>query len=70
MCWNFFIAVYYKASGFPWRLIRNASDWTTCFIGISFYEALDHSRLLTSLAQVFDERGPRARRSGCTSRKG
>jgi hypothetical protein len=55
--WNFFIAVYYKAGGFPWRLIRDARDWTTCYIGISFYEALDRSKLLTSLAQVFDERG-------------
>ena len=55
--WNFFIAVYYKAGGFPWRLIRQMSDWTACFIGISFYEALDRSKLLTSIAQVFDERG-------------
>lgn len=55
--WNFFIALYYKAGGYPWRLIRDASDLKTCFIGISFYESLDRSRLNTSVAQVFDERG-------------
>lgn len=55
--WNFFVALYYKAGGYPWRLVRDQADYTTCFIGISFFEALDRSRLRTSLAQVFDERG-------------
>ncbi|HET9132629.1 MAG TPA: hypothetical protein VFO86_16870, partial [Terriglobia bacterium] len=55
--WNFFIALYYKAGGYPWRLIRDAAELTTCFMGISFYESLDRSRLNTSVAQVFDERG-------------
>jgi len=55
--WNFFIALYYKAGGYPWRLVRNETDLKTCFIGISFYEILDQSRLNTSVAQVFDERG-------------
>lgn len=55
--WNFFIALYYKSGGYPWRLVRNPADLKTCFIGISFYESLDGSRLNTSVAQVFDERG-------------
>lgn len=41
--WNFFVALYYKAGGFPWRLVREDADYKTCFIGISFYEALDRS---------------------------
>lgn len=55
--WNFYVALYYKSGGVPWRLIRDLSAMTTCYIGISFYRALDGSSLLTSSAQVFDERG-------------
>ncbi len=53
----FFVALYCKAGGFPLRLVRDDAHYKTCFIGISFYEALDRSRLRTSLAEVFDERG-------------
>ena len=55
--WNFHTALYYKAGGIPWRIIRVASELTACFIGISFYRSLDGDRLLTSIAQVFNERG-------------
>ncbi len=55
--WNFHTALYYKAGGTPWRLIREASQLTTCYIGVSFYKTLDGSRLMTSIAQVFNERG-------------
>ncbi len=55
--WNFYTALYYKALGTPWRLIRDARDLTTCYIGISFYKTLDRSKLLTSTAQIFNERG-------------
>ncbi|HEY1248574.1 MAG TPA: hypothetical protein VGE97_06280, partial [Nitrososphaera sp.] len=55
--WNFHTALYYKAGGTPWRLKRDASSLTTCYVGISFYETLDRSSLLTSIAQVFNERG-------------
>lgn len=55
--WNFFTALYYKAGGIPWRLPRNESDITTCFVGISFYFSLQKDKLLTSIAQVFNERG-------------
>ena len=55
--WNIHTALYYKAGGIPWRLLRDPADLTTCFIGVSFYRTLDYSRLLTSVAQVFNERG-------------
>lgn len=55
--WNIHTAMYYKAGGIPWRLLRDAAELMTCFVGISFYRTLDRSRLLTSVAQVFNERG-------------
>ncbi len=45
--WNFYTALYYKALGTPWRLIRDARDLATCYIGISFYRTLDPSKILT-----------------------
>jgi hypothetical protein len=55
--WNLFNALYYKAGGIPWRLVRHSSDLSACFIGVSFFRSLDGDRLLTSVAQVFNERG-------------
>jgi len=55
--WNVHTALYYKAGGVPWRLQRDPSALTTCYVGISFYKSADGERLLTSMAQVFDERG-------------
>ena len=55
--WNIHTALYYKAGGIPWRLVRDPAELTTCHVGISFYKALDGSSLLTSIAQVFNERG-------------
>jgi len=55
--WNFFVALYYKASGTPWRLVRAESDLSTCFVGVSFYRSADAATLQTSMAQVFNERG-------------
>lgn len=55
--WNIHTALYYKAGGAPWRLLRNPSELTTCFVGISFYKSLDGDRVMTSVAQVFNERG-------------
>jgi hypothetical protein len=55
--WNIHTALYYKAGGIPWRLLRDAAELTTCFVGVSFYRSLDKTRLLTSVAQVFNERG-------------
>ncbi len=56
IAWNFFTALYYKAGGTPWRMIRHRSDYETCFVGVAFYKALDES-IQTSVAQIFNERG-------------
>lgn len=55
--WNLYTALYYKAGGAPWRLVRQASELDTCYVGISFYKTADETKLLTSTAQVFNERG-------------
>lgn len=55
--WNLHTALYYKAKGLPWRLTRDPAQLTSCYIGISFYRSLDLEKLMTSMAQVFDERG-------------
>jgi hypothetical protein len=55
--WNFHTALYYKAGGVPWRLVRRPSAYTSCYIGTSFFKSTDGDRMLTSVAQVFDERG-------------
>lgn len=55
--WNFFTALYYKAGGIPWRLVRDPASFASCYAGISFFKSLDGERVLTSVAQVFNERG-------------
>ena len=55
--WNLYTALYYKAGGTPWRLVHTPSELSACYVGVSFYKALDETRLLTSTAQVFNERG-------------
>jgi len=55
--WNLFTALYYKAGGTPWRLPRASTDLASCFVGVSFFRALDQSSLDTAVAQVFNERG-------------
>lgn len=55
--WNMYTALYYKGKGTPWRLIRDASQLTTCYVGVSFYRTTDGDSLETSIAQVFNERG-------------
>lgn len=57
IAWNVHTAIYYKASGVPWRLPRTSSELTSCYVGVSFYRSLDRQSLLTSVAQVFNERG-------------
>lgn len=55
--WNFHTALYYKAGGVPWRLARQPSAHTSCYVGVSFFRSAAGDRLMTSVAQVFDERG-------------
>lgn len=55
--WNFHTALYYKAGGVPWRLVRHSSALATCYVGASFFMSAERDRLLTSVAQVFNERG-------------
>lgn len=55
--WNFHTALYYKAGGIPWRLLRDPAELSSCYVGVSFYRTLDGERVLTSVAQVFNERG-------------
>jgi hypothetical protein len=55
--WNIHTALYYKADGVPWRLPRESTELTVCYVGLSFYRSLDKTALLTSVAQVFNERG-------------
>ena len=55
--WNLFTALYYKANGLPWRLVRDPKHLKTSYIGISFYRTIDEGLVHTSVAQMFDERG-------------
>ena len=55
--WNFSTALYYKASGKPWRLAKLRQD--TCYVGISFFvDKLSPKRdMQISMAQVFTNNG-------------
>ena len=55
--WNLFNALFYKAGRTPWRLPRPDDQLKTSYVGIGFYRDLSGQRLLTSTAQMFDERG-------------
>jgi len=57
IAWNFFTALYYKASGTPWALIRKDIAETTCYAGISFFKSRDKASTQTSIAQIFNELG-------------
>jgi hypothetical protein len=55
--WNFFVALYYKAGGVPWRLAELNDH--TCFVGVSFYNVATEklNYVYSSVAQVFDKSG-------------
>lgn len=55
--WNFFTALYYKANGLPWRLVRNPAHLKTSYVGLSFYRTIGDAMVHSSSAQMFDERG-------------
>jgi hypothetical protein len=55
--WNFSVAIYYKAEGYPWKLASLENG--TCYVGIAFYKDPPDSRgyMKTSVAQVFTHTG-------------
>ena len=55
--WNLLNAIFYKAGKAPWRLPQKEGEFKASYLGIGFYRDLDGQRLLTSTAQMFDERG-------------
>lgn len=56
IAWNFYTALYYKASGTPWSLVKPKSTIVS-YAGISFYKSRDRSTTQTSIAQIFNELG-------------
>jgi hypothetical protein len=56
IAWNFYTALYYKASGIPWAMVKENTD-IVCYAGISFYKSRNRETTQTSVAQIFDERG-------------
>jgi hypothetical protein len=57
IAWNFFTALYYKAGGTPWRMVRAASDLEVCFVGVSFFRTPNSDTPATSFAQIYNQRG-------------
>lgn len=55
--WNIYVGIYYKSGATPWRIPSITGDLSTCFVGMSFFETLDKTKLLTSTAQVFNDLG-------------
>lgn len=56
IAWNFFTALYYKASGTPWAMKKKDST-IVCYAGISFYTSRDKQTIQTSVTQIFNEHG-------------
>lgn len=57
IAWNFFTALYYKAGGTPWRMVRAATDLDACYVGVTFFRTADGKGTATSVAQVYDQLG-------------
>jgi hypothetical protein len=57
IAWNFFTALYYKAGGTPWRMVRASTDLDACFVGVAFYRTADGKETATSVAQIYNQRG-------------
>lgn len=55
--WNFAVATYYKAEGYPWKLASMENG--TCYVGVSFYKDPPNSKgdMRSSVAQVFTYTG-------------
>lgn len=57
VAWNFFTALYYKAGGTPWRMVRASTDLDACYVGVAFYKTIDGKETATSVAQIYNQRG-------------
>ena len=57
IAWNFHTALYYKAGGTPWRLVRSSTDLDACYVGVAFFHTADGKETATSVAQVYNQRG-------------
>lgn len=57
IAWNFFTALYYKAGGTPWRMVRASTDLDACYVGVAFFRTADGKETATSVAQVYNQRG-------------
>lgn len=57
IAWNFFTALYYKAGGTPWRMVRASTDLNACYVGVAFFQTADGKETATSVAQVYNQRG-------------
>lgn len=55
--WNLFTALYYKAGGKPWRLVRERTALSRLYVGVSFTRSDTSDQLFASVAQVFNELG-------------
>jgi hypothetical protein len=54
--WNFCVALYYKAEGYPWKLADMKPG--TCYVGVSFYrDPRTRRNVRASVAQVFTHTG-------------
>lgn len=57
IAWNFLTALYYKAGGTPWRMVRSPTELKACFVGVAFFRTADGRETATSVAQVYNQRG-------------
>lgn len=57
IAWNFFTALYYKAGGTPWRMVRASTDLDACYVGVAYFRTADGQDTATSVAQVYNQRG-------------
>jgi hypothetical protein len=55
--WNLFGALFYKAGGVPWKLLKPPGSLNTCYVGISFSVREEGGYMHSSLTQVFNDKG-------------
>jgi len=59
IAWNFFTAIYYKASGTPWALIRKDFSETTCYAGVSFFQSRDRKSVQKKIEHLTCQKNKR-----------